>query len=123
MSLTDKQKLSNAFQTLREQGFVAEENYACCQNCGWYELGEEYAITDDTNVVFYHNQDNESFDEEGNLMSPMYLCWQGDANKIINALKEQGFIVSWPGTENKRIMAMSEEIYNIFKDKKELSLV
>jgi hypothetical protein len=101
--LTDKKMFNLMFKELRSFGFKARQNVACCQTCAWAEMDSRYSITEEDNVVFYHNQDFESFDKHGNLISPIYLAWQGDGDKIKQVAESKGYLVDWDGTENKRI--------------------
>lgn len=101
---TDKQRFTKMFRELRKLGFVARQNYMCCQTCGWAAVENDYGIKDDvSNVVFYHNQDNDSFDKKGNLIEVIHLAWQGDGNKIKETAEKFGYTVDWNGTENQRI--------------------
>lgn len=102
MVKNDKQIFNDVFRELRKKGFIARQNYMCCQNCGWASIESEYDITDDSNVVFYHNQDYEAF-EDGNLECTIYLSWNGDGQTIKETFEEFGFNVLWDGTEHQRI--------------------
>lgn len=102
MNKTDKQVLNDVFRELRKKGFVARQNYWCCQSCAWSAVESEYDTNDDSNIVFYHNQDADAF-ENGNLESILYLAWQGDGETIRDTFEDYGFNVAWDGTKNKRI--------------------
>lgn len=100
--MTDKQVVSGMFQAFREKGFQAEENFLCCQSCGWAAMGE--IAKDNDNNVFYHEQDNESFGIfDGNINGTLFLSWCGDGNVLKEIIEQFGYEVEWDGTENKRI--------------------
>lgn len=40
--ITTKQKMNNAFAELRKAGYVAKQNFMCCQGCGWAKINNEY---------------------------------------------------------------------------------
>ena len=71
---------------LRKHGYTARMNFRCCQSCAWYELGE---AGKHERAVFWHNQDNKSFDRWGNLRGGMCLAWNGDRMEIARVLRSQ----------------------------------
>lgn len=102
--ISDKKVFNQMFKSLRKVGFIARQNYWCCQSCAWSAISDDYPhATDDSNIVFYHNQDADSFDRDGYLTSTIYLAWQGDGNKIKEMAEMFGYTVDWNGTENQRI--------------------
>lgn len=98
----DKAAFTLAFRNLRKRGFFARQNYLCCQSCAWSSIPEEKS----NKVVFYHQQDNESFDGR-DLERPIHLAWGGDGKEIVEELEKVGFEVEWDGSENKRIIVHS----------------
>lgn len=101
--MNDKKVFNKMFRDFRKAGFVARQNYWCCQSCGWAGIESDYNITDDdSNVVFYHQQDYEAF-KDGNLESILYLAWQGDGNKLKEIIESHGFNVTWNGMKHGRI--------------------
>jgi len=94
--------LSNAFAQLRKQGYVAKQNFLCCQSCGWAALSEDEAKL----AVFYHKQDHQDFKKGSDL----YLAWAGDGNYIANTLRNFGMEVDWDGTPNTRIVVRNSSI-------------
>ncbi|AYP68169.1 hypothetical protein PQE75_gp037 [Bacillus phage vB_BcoS-136] len=102
-TISDKKVFTQMFKALRKEGFKARQNFWCCQSCAWSDLSINHGIEDDDNVVFYHNQDNESFDRDGYLNSKIYLAWSGDGQKIKEVAELFGYEVEWDGTENQRI--------------------
>lgn len=87
-------KLNKAFRALRKAGFIAKQNFGCCQICAWSDIPDEAE-----NVVFYHHQDN----ERKLRGEPFYLVWRGDGNKISEIFREQGITVVWDGRYSQRI--------------------
>ena len=92
------QRLTSAFLELRSLGYVAIENHACCQTCGWGSIPDENA----DKAVFYHAQD---FDD-GRRMGQLFLAWSGDGQMICNVLADHGLGVKWDGSEGKRILVI-----------------
>ena len=90
-----KQNLSKAFRELRKLGYVAKQNFWCCQSCGWAALSEDEA----KKAVFYHAQDASQLNSTGTC----HLAWSGDGNEIVRILNENGVKTNWDGSENKRI--------------------
>lgn len=119
--LTDARiKLTEAFHQLRKMGFLARQNFRCCQSCASYELGEIASSMTDfkkskyAGTVFYHHQDNTGFNECGK----MYLAFghyfdEDDAStesagrKILDVLKENGLNVEWDGSAHTRIKVLA----------------
>jgi hypothetical protein len=84
--MSDRDVLREAFKELRKHGYTARMNFSCCQSCAWYELSK---AGKDEKVVFWHNQDNQSFDRWGNLRCGLYLAWSGDQVEIARLLGSQ----------------------------------
>lgn len=113
MNKTDKQVFNEVFKALRKKGFIARQNYMCCQSCGWSSIEIEYDINDDSNVVFYHAQDYEAFNN-GNLEYMIHLAWNGDGETIKKTFEEFGFNVVWNGSEHQRIGILPrKDVYEI----------
>ena len=91
----DKSKLTKAFSELRKMGYVAKQNFWCCQRCAWEALTDEEA----EKAVFYHEQDNKDLKENGTCN----LAWNGDGKLIVEILEKNGVKVDWNGTDNSRI--------------------
>lgn len=98
-----KEEITAAFKSLRKQGFVARQNFKCCQTCAWAEMPE-----DAENVVFYHNQDTERAWNSRGRFDCLYLAWSGNGQAIADAFASQGFKVTWDGTTNQRIRISAE---------------
>ena len=92
----DKTKITKAFRELRKQGYVAKQNFWCCQSCAWGDLSDE----ESEKAVFYHEQDNQDLKENGKCC----LSWSGDGQLIVDILTKNGLIVEWDGSNNKRIV-------------------
>lgn len=88
-------KVKRAFANLRKEGFFARMNFTCCQSCGWASVPQGAE-----SVVFYHNKDQRSAEETGEL----YLAWQGDANIIRRVCEAEGLTVEHNGSESARIL-------------------
>ena len=98
--MNQKKQVAKAFELLREKGYFAEENFWCCQNCGWNAMTDKQA----EKAVFYHGQDNESWNEKtGNLKTNLYIGWSGDCHEIRNIFESVGLLVEHDGTEGSRI--------------------
>ena len=93
----DKTLLNKAFRELRKNGFIARQNFSCCQSCGSYEIVHEHPGKP---YVFYHRQDTQACERYHEL----YLAWNGDGQKIVDILKNNDLEVVWDGSDSKRIM-------------------
>lgn len=93
-----KAKLNVFFSLMRKDGFVAKQNYQCCQSCGWTAIADAYPTA--TNIIFYHKQDTE--DIYSHLQ--MYLAWRGDAKTIIKNAEIAKLDVNWNGSNEERIL-------------------
>lgn len=94
--------IRTAFTKLRAKGWTARMNFWCCQGCGWAALGDK--CTEQSNVVFFHQQDNEDLVKK----NACYLAWQGDGEALVAALRETGLSVTWDRTTNTRIFVSGE---------------
>lgn len=109
-TLTDKKAFNVVFKELRKEGFVARQNYWCCQSCAWSALDSDYeGLTDDSDIVFYHGQDAEAFDGQHLKERGIYLAWSGNGNKIKEVFERHGFKVEWDGGEHTRIRILPRE--------------
>lgn len=102
--MSDKSKIKASFAKLRKEGFFARMNFLCCQSCAWA------ATPDVANVVFYHQQDADSFNSYGNVKpnDRLYLAHQGNSKRIVEVLTENGLRVEWNGKETTRIAIVGE---------------
>ena len=94
MDTSIKNKITAAFRALRKAGYVAKQNWQCCQSCGCAALpdgAEKY--------VFYHAQDNERLKNTG----ACHLAWNGDGTEIATILQDAGLKVNWNGSHDQRM--------------------
>lgn len=89
-----KETLNKGFTALRKAGYVARQNFMCCQGCAWAALEE-----DPPKVVFYHKQDTANLRRSSNV----YLAWRGDGDEIVRVLRSCNLDVEWDGSEETRI--------------------
>ena len=94
--MATQKMVNDGFKKLNEAGYHALQDHMCCMSCGWANIPDDKA----DKAVFYHNQDTERFKESGRI----YLTWSGDGNEIKSILESVGLIVTWDGTESKKIM-------------------
>ena len=117
--MATKKDLNNAFKELRSRGFIAEQNFWCCQTCGCTAVGQ--LVDEDGKLlkngrqmegyVFYHRQDTEGLRKDGEC----YLAWGSLENntstyktkaigqQIVKVLKAHSIKVKWDGSTGKRI--------------------
>ncbi len=104
--------LNNAFKEFRKMGFIARQNYLCCQTCGFAGANTlvEEAQAKGKNVigiVFYHAQDNERKRDGGDF----HMSYDGvgdtdqeTAGKLIcKVLKRNDVVYDWNGDTGTRI--------------------
>ncbi len=96
---TDWERLAHAFALLRDRGYFAEIDLACCFHCAWCEVPPEYA----NRTVFTHSQDMEDIDEDGFIEGTMYIAWAGDPHEICQVLSGVGLPVLVPQNNEVRI--------------------
>ena len=104
-------------------GYVAKQNFSCCNSCAGYDISVKVAENagkvrkgakqDVRGCVFYHRQATESMNTGGTL----YLSYgqlgttKGDfglptaegGKEIATVLKKHGLKVEWNGDENVKI--------------------
>ena len=117
---TSKKLLRNVFSRLRKLGYLARQNFLCCQNCAGAELTNqaEELFEDGTTikgVVYYHQQDAERINEFGEV----YLAYgQAESSEkgpigssslkvgeqVIKVLEEFGLKYEWNGSADTRIL-------------------
>ena len=66
--MTTRTQVNNAFKKLQDAGYFAEQNFWCCQSCGWNAIEEGVE-----KVVFYHEQDAEAWNEDISVMQALAL--------------------------------------------------
>lgn len=125
---SNKEKLNQAFKTLRKAKVVARQNFRCCQSCAGYETATDVEKMLDAGKtvlgwVFYHRQDHDhAFTESRwnrNPKGELYLAFTGGStNKyeknglstaeigrmVVVALETVGLTYEWDGTAETRIL-------------------
>lgn len=105
---TDPDRLTSVFDQLNERGIVAREDFACCRNCGFSEIGDE-AQDDSRGFVFFHSQDSEGAANGHGLWLAYGTFSDSDddiaaiGREVAVALTEAGLPVVWDGTPELRI--------------------
>ncbi len=122
--MTDKDKLNAAFKNLRKQGFIAKQNFQCCNSCAGYEIATQVKEMPEAKrakvkgVVTYNRQSTErafhprwgnghllitygpvTVDEVGEFGLPTVEV----GNALKAALEEQGLKVKWDGNPDSCI--------------------
>jgi hypothetical protein len=87
--------ITKAFRALRKKGYIAKQNFMCCQSCALAELPEGTE-----KYVFYHRQDNTQLIRTGSC----HLAWGGDGKAIVDVLEAEGLLTSWDGSPHSRIL-------------------
>jgi len=105
-----KVQLKNAFEALRKEGLVVEENFWCCLSCGTAAIepiGKEWGY------VFYHQQDGE-YMRKGNNLFLAYGAFGEDKKgvevgaKVVEALSRHGLQSNWDGLVENRIEVINQ---------------
>ena len=113
-SVTDCDRLDQAFAKLTKAGIVARQDFTCCTKCGSAEIGEEMQNEKAMGVevrgyTFYHQQNTEAAVEGQGL----HLAYGAtDANvaaalavaaEIVATLAQHGLVATWDGTTAQKI--------------------
>ena len=107
-----KSKLNDAFRLLRKAGFVAKQNWKCCQSCGCAALPEKAL-----KYIFYHHQGTDNLKERGSV----YMTWGSSedlseekytemANEAIQIFNRVGLVTEWEGSSATRILVKSASV-------------
>lgn len=114
--MAKRDKLNEAFKLLRKQGFVARQNFLCCQGCAGAQIhsdinkmqaaGKKLPV----GYVFFHRQDTEKIERLGTVCLSFGNIEQNEivssvdiGRKICDVLGGLGLFVSWRGDANQRI--------------------
>lgn len=121
-----QKNLANAFRELRKMGFIALQNFSCCQTCGNAEIAQRAEKMEESKRqqlkgrVFFHYQDNQdrrnghnfylSFgtihsDEYGYLGFPATEC----GRIVSEILVKHGVPHKWDGNKQTRILIIQEK--------------
>jgi hypothetical protein len=115
-----RENMNKAFNDMRKVGFIARQDFSCCQSCAGSELAREAAKRVQAGktvngVVYYHHQDAEGRNEGRNF----YLAYgEVDSDKIgkirmdtktvgervCEILKKHNVPFEWDGTSKSRIL-------------------
>jgi hypothetical protein len=111
-------RVAAAFKKLRDAGYVAEPNYACCSNCavaGLTDLAANIRASGRNahGLAYYHAQDHESLmlsKGEAGVWIGFSTC-QGESHQqavrigqaVVNALRASRLDVVWNGKASTRI--------------------
>jgi hypothetical protein len=101
-----RRQVLDAFKTIRSADVRARANFMCCQTCGHGELSRAYP---DKPYVFWHRQDERSFDAAGNIKDCLCLRYHLPTREsvmtVLNALNAQpDLVASWTWDLTKAIV-------------------
>lgn len=107
-SITDCDRLNQAFAALEEQGIVARQHFTCCNNCGhteiWDEIEEAANRQSVQGYTVYHFQGTQRVLESNELMLAYGSVAEEEttlvevARKIVTELQRAGLAARWEGT-------------------------
>ncbi|MDT0270495.1 hypothetical protein RM844_29910 [Streptomyces sp. DSM 44915] len=106
---TDPERVTDVFAELRGLGITAEENFACCRNCGIHEIGGVSA-PDARGYVFFHQQSTDSVVTGGALVLHFgqFTDRVGDTEwvgrQVVAAFGRAGLTAEWDGDPNRAIV-------------------
>jgi hypothetical protein len=113
-SVTDCDRLDDAFAELEATGVVSRQNFWCCGTCGLAAIGEQMEASasqgiDARGYAFYHEQDTESAVEGRGIYLYYGSVYGADersleiAREIQEVLHRHGLRTEWNGSLQKRI--------------------
>lgn len=113
-SVTDCDRLDDAFAELTRSGIVCRQDFSCCGNCGVAEIGGEIETERQAGVpvrgyAFYHMQDTESAAGGYGLGLNYGALEKGEdaaltvGRKITETLERHGLKTDWNGRWDTRI--------------------
>ncbi len=127
-SKSDLKIIVQAFKKMNNKQLVALSNEGFTQSDGHqiaYEtLHDKKLSPETTSTVFWHNQSHDAFDEEGNLISNLYLHWNGDKEVIKKALLENitAFEIIVPKSDDSAFQIKPTAIENLDPENKKDTL-
>jgi hypothetical protein len=115
--------IKNAFVQLRKEGFIARQNFWCCQSCAGCDLANKVRVMNDKTKfkgsVFYTQQDNQRLNETGKVMLAFGdvsvdgvdfgMPTQEAGQKIASVLQDNKLVVNWNGTAGQRMEVWAED--------------
>ena len=123
---TDTDKLHAAFDHLCRGKIVALHNAGYTQSDAIYDIQDVWQDLEDEGIkpigyCYYHGQDLERVIETGELTIGFYGERKNNdkeaiiiGNKVVDALKKQGFEINWDGSASKRIVIENFNWQNVF---------
>jgi hypothetical protein len=113
-TITDCDRLDEAFAALERGGIIARQNFSCCGTCGSSEIWDEIKALEEGGgkaygYAFYHVQDTERAVEGDGVYLNYGACEEGEepaiatARAIVAELERHGLTTNWNGTWEKRI--------------------
>jgi hypothetical protein len=113
-SLTDCDRLDNAFSELESLGIISRQNFTCCGTCGTAEIRDEIGSAIDSGrpahgYTFYHMQDTESAVEGHGLYLNYGSTIDSESaavavgHQIVEVLKRHNLDTDWDGSLKNRI--------------------
>lgn len=113
-TVTDCDRLDNAFAELKADGIICRQHFSCCGSCGSVEIWDEIAAAQEVGravrgYAFYHVQDTEAAVGGHGLYLNYGAVEDGEAavlsvaRKIVAALERHGLRTNWNGQWARRI--------------------
>ena len=96
-----KEKLNKFFRELRKKGYIANQNFLCCQTCAFAQIQKDHPKI--KKVVFYHKQDTPTIKN-----GFVYISWSGKGTEISDIAKGVGLATIWNGNKDTRIKLVEE---------------
>ena len=118
---TLRERIKEAFKTLRKEGFIARMDFLCCQSCAGYQIATDAAVMVKAGkkvngCVYYHHQDADSLNQhepevllafgqiESNELRTIGMSTGDVGGHVVTALEAVGCTVEWDGNPGKRIL-------------------
>ncbi|MCX5231923.1 hypothetical protein ABZY16_33210 [Streptomyces sp. NPDC006553] len=105
---TDPERLTRAFEALRQAGITARENFTCCRTCGQSEIGAA-GEPDARGFVYFHSQCTDAA-AAGHGLTLLYGGFDDSpettaaiGHEVVAALEATGLPTDWDGTPGRAI--------------------
>ncbi|WP_055600680.1 DUF6891 domain-containing protein [Streptomyces aureus] len=105
---TDPERLTRAFESLREAGITARENFTCCRTCGESDIAAA-GEPDARGFVYFHTQCTDSA-AAGHGLTLLYGGFDGSpetttgiGHEVVAALEATGLSTEWDRTPGRAI--------------------